>query len=96
MYKHLFAVCLIVVLLVQSIIPSNKVAAEDDLSIDATVNGAKSLEIGENGSVTTTVNFDLIPGGKATAKERKPMDVVIVFDKSGSMDEQRVEADDLT
>lgn len=46
--------------------------------------------------MTTTVNFDLIPGGKATAKERKPMDVVIVFDKSGSMDEQRVEADDLT
>jgi len=88
MYKYFFAVFLVFLLTVQSFVPINQALAVDGLSINATVGGQQSLEIGRDGKVTTTVTFDLLPGGTATAKQRKPMDVVIVFDKSGSMAEE--------
>lgn len=77
-----------VLLIVQSIVPFNQASAVDGLSINATVGGQQTLEIGRDGKVTTTVTFDLLPGGTAQANVRKPMDVVIVFDKSGSMSEE--------
>ncbi|WP_226667180.1 vWA domain-containing protein [Metabacillus litoralis] len=88
MYKHLFTIFLVSLLMIQALIPINEAAAVDGLSINATVNGTQSLEIGDDGKVTTTVNFNLLPEGTATSNERKPMDVVIVFDKSGSMAEE--------
>lgn len=87
MYKHIFTVFLVSLLTIQAFIPINNAAAVDGLSINATVNGEQTLEIEDNGSVTSDVIFDLIPEGEATSNERKPMDVVIVFDKSGSMED---------
>ncbi len=85
MFNRIFAIILGIFLLIPSFLPVNKVLAVDGLSINATVGGQQSLEIGDDGKVTTTVMFDLIPEGTASSNRRKPMDVVIVFDKSGSM-----------
>ncbi len=87
MMKRIFTIFLVSLLVIQ-FIPLNKASATvNGLSINATVNGKQSLEIGDDGTVTTNVSFDLEPKGTATSNERKPMDVVIVFDKSGSMAE---------
>ncbi|TXC90112.1 VWA domain-containing protein [Metabacillus litoralis] len=85
MYKHIITIFLVSLLTIQAFIPINNAAAVDGLSINATVKGEHTLEIEDNGSVTSDVIFNLFPEGEATSNERKPMDVVIVFDKSGSM-----------
>jgi len=85
MYKNFTAIFIVLLLVIQSFVSINQASAAEGLSINATVGGQQLLEIENGHSVTSNVIFDLLPRGTASLNERNSMDVVIVFDKSGSM-----------
>lgn len=81
--KKLIAFFAVFLFLIQPFTYFNKASASG-LSIDAEITGPSSLRIEDGHSVTTNLSIDLIPGGTATVK-RKPIDVVVLFDKSATM-----------
>ena len=58
-------------------------------SLDATIQAEDQIiEMGSNGIGEGAVLVDFFPSGEAVQNERSPIDVVFVFDKSGSMGER--------
>ncbi|MBS2969898.1 VWA domain-containing protein [Metabacillus sp. KIGAM252] len=89
MIKRIFAAVLLMSLFIsQFILPSQFASAEAGISIESEVRAAPEevyLEFGKNAE--STVQIDVTPKGEAPKTERPPVDVVLVFDKSGSMND---------
>lgn len=79
---------LFVMLFVFMIFPSTANGASATPSVDFTVTPSQSVIVKPaTGPASGGLDIRLTPEGKATNANRTPIDVVFIFDKSGSMDE---------
>ncbi|MDE3839788.1 hypothetical protein C0966_10500 [Bacillus methanolicus] len=63
-------------------------AQQETPSVELNVNPSQNVIVKpKTGNAEGSLNFHLAPKGKATSADREPIDVVFIFDKSGSMNE---------
>ncbi|MCD7032901.1 VWA domain-containing protein [Metabacillus sp. GX 13764] len=84
-----FSLVACILIFIQAFLPNHfATAADTDMTLDADVSGPALLNREYlNLSPTGQFNISLLPKGKAPLTERSPIDVVFVFDKSGSMND---------
>lgn len=88
-----FAISIIVILLVFMGNMNGLAASNNQPSIDFQVEPSQSVIVKPvNENARGNLDISLIPKGKATNTFRDPIDVVFIFDKSGSMDANRMKA----
>ncbi|AZB43820.1 VWA domain-containing protein [Bacillus sp. FJAT-42376] len=89
MIKRIFAAILLMSLVtLQFILPSQFASAEAGISIESSVSASPDkTQIGFGADASSSILITVTPKGEAPKTERPPIDVVFVFDKSGSMNE---------
>ncbi|KZZ86118.1 VWA domain-containing protein [Bacillus sp. SJS] len=89
MIKRIFAAILLMSLVIsQFILPSQFASAEAGISIESSVSATPDkTQIGFGANASSSILITVTPKGEAPKTERSPIDVVFVFDKSGSMNE---------
>jgi hypothetical protein len=73
------------------LLPHNVLAEDNnDLNMDYTVTSSPSTVVKPpNENAKASIDFNIIPKGEVKEQNRPPLDVIFVFDKSGSMDENK-------
>ncbi|MTH52960.1 VWA domain-containing protein [Bacillus mangrovi] len=90
MIKRITAALLLMSLLISSyFIPGEPAAAaEEDIRIDSSVRASsQNIRMVHGINAESILDIEAIPKGEAPKTERPPIDVVFVFDKSGSMND---------
>ncbi|MGD6816736.1 VWA domain-containing protein [Metabacillus sp. 113a] len=89
MFKRIFAAILLMTLMISTFyLPSASASVPTGMYIETSVSASpETMNIGYGESVSSSLEMKILAKGEAPKTERPPIDVVFVFDKSGSMND---------